>query len=415
MGANLARLRGFQKLVSVDEALKTFLAALPSKRLKTVKVDIHSVLNRISAEDVVAEEDLPSFDRSAVDGYAVKALDTVGASQFKPKNIKLTYGNKIRSSQASRVWTGNPIPEDADSVVMLEDTKKTDDKIEVSVQLTPGENVSKKGEDISKGNKALETGIRLRPQHLGLLAALGKAEVRIFEKPSIGIFATGDEIVEVGSKRKAHQVFDSNKVMISSMCRELGAETIDLGTTKDDIEQIARKLKYSLEKTDITITTGGTSVGAADLVPEAVNQTGKPGIIVHGVAMRPGMPTALALVQEKPVLILSGNPVAAFFGFEIFGRPLISRMLGLKKAEARPVVEAQITKRTTTALGRRTFVRVTVSHGEHVFSAEPVSARGSGMISTLTRANGYVVVPENREGLAKGENVSAYLFDSLIG
>lgn len=414
MGANLARFRGFQKLESVDEALSILLASAPSKKPKTVKLDLHSALNRVLAEDMIAEEDLPSFDRSAVDGYAVKASDTVGASQFKPKKIKLTNGNKIRSSQACQVWTGNPIFEGADSVVMLEDTKKINDKVEVSVQLTPGENVSKKGEDVSKGKKALEAGIRLRPQQLGLLAALGKAEVRVFEKPLIGIFATGDEIVEVGKKRGAYQVFDSNKVMISSMCRELGAEPVDLGTTKDDIDQIIRKLKHSLEKTDVTITTGGTSVGAADLVPEAVNKTGKPGVIVHGVAMRPGMPTALALVGEKPVLILSGNPVAAFFGFEVFGRPLMSRVLGFRNVEARPVVEAQITKRTTAALGRKTFVRVTVSHGEHGFFAEPISARGSGMISTLTKANGYVVVSENREGLVEGENVSVYLFGSLI-
>jgi molybdopterin molybdotransferase len=193
----------------------------------------------------------------------------------------------------------------------------------------------------------------------------------------------------------------------------LGAEPLDLGIARDDANEIFEKIKLGLEKADAVITTGGTSVGASDLVPEAVNRIGKPGVIVHGVAMRPAMPTALAIADGKPIIILSGNPVAAMIGFEVFMRPLICRMLGLKREERRPMVKAKMTRRISTFLGRKTFVRVHVfqHHGE--LFAEPISARGSGIISTMTRANGYVVVPENREGLEEGENVSVHLFDNV--
>ena len=218
--------------------------------------------------------------------------------------------------------------------------------------------------------------------------------------------------MEVGQKLKEDQVFETNRLIISSLCREIGAKPIDLGIAKDDAEEISEKIRLGLEKADIVITTGGTSVGVSDLVPTAINGMGKPGVIVHGVAMRPAMPTALAIIGNKPIIVLSGNPVAAMFGFEVFARPLILKMLGAEH-ESRPVVKAKLMRRTSTALGRKTFVRVRVFQRNDEFYAEPISARGSGVISTMTKANGYVIVPENREGLEEGETVLVYLFDAL--
>jgi molybdopterin molybdotransferase len=201
--------------------------------------------------------------------------------------------------------------------------------------------------------------------------------------------------------------------MLSAMCRELGAEPLELGIARDDVEEIAEKLKNGLAKADAAITTGGTSVGGLDLVPDAVNKLGKPGVVVHGVAMRPGMPTALGVVEGKPVMVLSGNPVAAIVGFEVFARPLISKMIGMKKEEPRPTVKAVMTRRVSSALGRKTFVRVKAFMKNGEVFAEPVSAKGSGAISTMTRGNGFVVVPENREGVAEGELVTVRLFGSV--
>jgi molybdopterin molybdotransferase len=407
------RLKGFQRLTSAEEALKIWFDALEIKKLKAATIPLHSALNRVLAEDIIAKEDLPRFDRSAVDGYAVKAEDTFGASQFKPKILKITAKNEIREKQTKQVWTGNPIPKGADAIVMLENTKTVDNEIEVWSPVTPGENVSRKGEDIKKGETAVEAGTRLKPHHLGLIAALGMEEVKVTEKPKIAILATGNELVEVGSKPSETQIFEANRIILSALCHELDAEPIDLGIAKDDIDEISRKLKHGLEKADAIMTTGGTSVGASDLVPEAVNKIGKPGVIVHGIAMRPAMPTALAVIEGKPIIILSGNPVAAVIGFEVFARPLIWRMLGLKQKETRPIIKAKITKRVTTTLGRKTFVRVHVFQREGEFFAEPISARGSGTISTMTKANGYVVVLENWEGLEEGEFVSVYLFDNV--
>jgi molybdopterin molybdotransferase len=409
----LVRLRGFQKLTTIEEAKKLFFKSLKIGRRKAEMVSVWSALNRVLAEDIDAEEDLPRFDRSAVDGYAVKAEDTFGASQFKPKTLKLTNAGELKSGEAKQVWTGNPLPKGSDAVLMLENVKLVgDSQIEVWTAVTPGENVSRRGEDIAKGEVAVKAGTRLKPHHLALISALGKSEVKVFEKPKVAILATGNELVEVGEKPREDQIYETNRVLLASLCHELGAEPLDLRIAKDDAEEISEKLKHGLEEADAVITTGGTSVGASDLVPTAINKLGEPGVLVHGIAMRPAMPTALAIVNDKPIIVLSGNPVAAFFGFEVFAKPLILKMLGIKN-EPRPVVTARLTRRTSTALGRKTFVRVRVFQQNGEFFAEPISARGSGIISTLTKANGYIVVPENHEGLEEGETVQVHLFDPL--
>jgi len=409
----LVRLKGFQKLTFVDDALRIWLNVLQVKRCSEVTVPLNEALNRVLAEDIVAKEDLPRFDKSAVDGYALKAEDTTGASQFKPVIFQITEVEKVNSKQARQVWTGNPIPKGANTAVMIENTKRRDGKLEVWVQLAPGENVSKKGEDVKKGENVVKAGTRLKPYHLALLSALGNGEVKVVEKPRIAILATGNELAEAGSNLSGSQIFESNSIMLSAMCHELGAEPVDLGIAKDDVDEIAEKLRTGLQNCDAVITTGGTSVGGVDLVPDAVNKVEKPGIVVHGMALRPAMPTALAVLEGKPVMILSGNPVAAIVGFEVFARPLICKMLGMSKEEPRPVVTAVMARKVATALGRKTFVRVRVLRKNGELLAEPVSARGSGAISTMTRGNGFVIVPENREGVTEGEHVTVHLFGNV--
>jgi molybdopterin molybdotransferase len=408
----LARLKGFQRLVTVDDALEKFLSAFQS-RPKRILVPINSALNRVLAEDIIANTDLPRTDRSAVDGYAVNADDSVGATQSKPRTFRLVDADVLTEKQAKQVWTGNSIPQHANAVVMLENTRQVGKEIEVWTEVTPWENVSRKGEDTRKGEIAVKAGTRLKPQHLGLAAALGFANVRVFEKPRIAILATGDELAELGGPLLQDQIFDTNRLVLSALCTELGAETLDLGIARDNVEEISEKLISGLKKSNAVITSGGTSVGGLDLVPECVNRIGKPGVIVHGVAMRPGMPTALAVVKKKPIIILPGNPAAAMLGFEVFGRPLLSKMLGMKKDDSRPLLKARIARRITTTLGRKNLVRVRVFQKNGEFIAEPISARGSGLISTMTKANGYAIVPENLEGLEEGDIVLVRIFDNL--
>jgi len=408
------RLKGFEKLTGVDEALSIFLKQLRLKRLEPIQIPVEEALRRVAAENFVAKTDLPPFNRSAVDGYAIRAENTFEASQFSPKDLKVTQGDRIGKKEARPVWTGNPIPKGADAVVMLEHTKSVQNKIEVWTPLTPGENVSKKGEDVRKGEVAVEAGTRLQPHHLGLLAALGATRVSVVKKPKVAVLSTGDELVELGCKSKPNQIVDVNRLIFSSMCLELGAEPLDVGIARDDVNEIKMKVEEGLERADVTITTGGTSVGYADLVPAAVNQIGTPGVVVHGIAIRPGMPTALAILHGKPVLILSGNPVAAMIGFEVFARPILLTLLEVK-SEHRPVVKARITRRVAAALGRRVFLRVHTFERDCEFFADPVRVKGAGVLSTMTKANGYVIVPESREGLDEGELVTVHLFDKVGG
>jgi molybdopterin molybdotransferase len=407
----LARLKGFKKLTNVDVALFSFLEQLKPKRLSSERIPIQAALGRVTAEGIQAKYHLPPFDRSAVDGYALKAKDTFGVSTFNTKIFELTQ-NQVRKNEARELWTGNPVPEGADAVAMLEYTKKFENKIELTIAVTPGENVSKTGEDVTKGDVAIRAGTKLNPHHLGLLAALNEAHVEVVKKPKVAILATGNELVELGKKLKHGQIVETNRMIFSSMCTELGAEPSKLGIAKDDLEEIIAKIKEGLDGADAIITTGGTSVGYPDLVPTAVNQIGKPGIIVHGIAMRPGMPTALAILEGKPVFILSGNPVAATIGFEVFARPVLLRLLGIKK-ESRPVIRAKLIRRIAAALGRRVFLRVRVIERGGGFFAEPVRIKGSGVLTTMTKANGYVIIPENREGVEEGEIVDVHLFYSI--
>ena len=408
----MARLKGFQKLTLIDEALQKWLNILQIKPRETT-VPLSEALHRVLAAGLTAKEDLPRFDKSAVDGYALKAEGTTGASQFKPVPFQITEAEEVGAKQARQIWTGNPLPKGANAVVMIEHTRKSDGRLEVSVQLAAGGNVSKKGEDVKQGENILEAGTRLNPYHLALLAAMGNNSVKVAEKPRVAILATGNELAEAGSKPVGSKIFDSNRVMLAAMCRELGAEPVDLGIAKDDLAEIGEKLKMGLRSCDVVITTGGTSVGGLDLVPDVVNNSGKPGVVVHGVALRPAMPTAVAALDGKPVMILSGNPVAAVIGFEVFARPLICKMLGMKQTEPRPTLNAVMTRKVAAALGRRTFVRVRVTRRNGEFLSEPVSARGSGAISTMTRGNGFVIVPENREGVAEGEVVTVHLFGEM--
>jgi molybdopterin molybdotransferase len=409
----LVRLKGFQKLTPVEDALQAFLNSLNIQPTPKTIVRTADALDRVLAEDIIARTDLPRFDRAAMDGYAVRAEDTIGATQYKPRLFQFTKEDTITPNQTKQVWTGNPMPKDADAVVMLEDTETTKARLEVWTPLTPGQNVSKRGEDILKGQTAIPAGTRLKPHHLGLVAGLGETHLKVHEKPRVAIIATGNELAELGTRLQENQIYETNKLALSALCQENGAEPLDLGIAKDDIIDITERLRAALEKADLTLTSGGTSVGGPDLVPEAVNNLGKPGIIIHGIAMRPAMPTALAAINQKPLIILPGNPVAAIIGFEVFARPILAKLQGLKYAEPRPTVQAEMTRRTATALGRKNYVRVHIHNKNGRLYAEPISAKGSSMLSTMTRSNGYVIVPEDREGLEKDEIVQVHVFDTI--
>jgi len=409
----LVRLKGFVKLTSIEKALELFFKQINPQKLESELVLVKNGHGRILARDVVAEKDLPPFNRSAVDGYAVKAESTFNASTFQPKTLKIVEKKTVGNGEAKPIWTGQPLPEGSDSVIMLEHTRKlNENEIAVLKAVAKWENVSLKGEDVKAGETAVKAGTRLKPQHLGLLAALGIEKVEVTKQPKVAVFATGNELVELGQVPSKNQIIETNRLIIFWLCRELGAEPIDLGIVSDDEALIREKILEGAEKADVVITTGGTSVGKADLVPSSLRSIDPSSIIVHGIAMRPAMPTALAVVRNKPVIVLSGNPVAAMIGFEVFARPLILKMLGAEE-EVRPRLKAKITRRVAGVLGRKVFLRVKVYESNGEFYAEPIRTTGSGVLTTMTKANGYVVIPENREGLEKNEIVTVHIFDNI--
>ena len=410
----MARLKGFQELTPVIEALNKFFGILKLKRLNTAFIPVEKALGQVTAKEIIAQTNLPPFNRSAVDGYALKAKDTIEASQFHPKTLSLIEKEVVEEREAKETWTGNAIPEGADAVVMLEHTKKTDDGIEVIVSLTPGANVSKKGEDVEKGKIVMGAGVRLTPYDLGLLAALGMEKVEVVRKPKAAILATGSELVALGDNLKPNQIVEVNSIILSGMCAELRVEAFSLGIAKDDENEIREKINEGLAEADMVITTGGTSVGIHDLVPKILEQIEPHSVVVHGIAMRPSMPTALAVVHKKPVIILSGNPVAAVIGFEVFARPLIQKLLGTKNEE-RVKLRAKLTRRVAGVLGLRVFLRVKLVEKDGEFLAEPIRVKGSSIITTMTKANGYVIIPEDREGLRKDEVVTVHLFGTVTG
>ncbi len=416
------RMEGFPTLVSFKESRLKLAEVIKYRILETIDVALEDALNMVCAEDVLAPIDLPEFDRSAVDGYAVVAEDTFGSSPNNPVELKLIGRAhagmnpsdipRVNRGEAVEIYTGAYLPEGANAVVMVEHVNKSDGSIEVLYPVSPYQNVSKKGEDYKKGDLVIKKGTRIRPWHIGALAALNIPKVKVLRKPRLAILSTGSELVEVGSELKLGNVVNSSKPMLKSLLKEIGCEVLDLGTVPDDLEIIKESIKKGLSMADGVIITGGTSVGELDLVPEAINSLGKPGLVVHGIMMRPAKPTGFGIIDNKPVFILSGLPVAALVGFHNFIKPAVYMMLGLPE-EPKITIRGRLTRRVANPHGVRSFVRVRVIRNGDSYYVEPFMLTGSGLISTLTKANGMLVIPEELEGYDEGEEVEVELFQPI--
>lgn len=409
------------KHMPVDAALKKFLSNVGWSKvsLPAEYVSLPDAQNRVLADDLASRVDMPPFVRAAMDGYAVKAGDTRGVSSKRPALLdvigRITAGQdalyRVEAGKAVAIATGARIPEGADAVVMVEHTELENNTVKVFREIERGKNVALKGEDVRKGQVLLKKGTWLTAQDVGLIAAVGIDKVPVFKKPKVAVFATGSELAEPGSTLDDTCIFESNRYMMSSMVREFGGEPVDLGICKDDRELISTKLREAL-KFDMVVVSGGTSVGEKDYVPDIINTIGKPGLLVHGVAMRPGSPTGLGIVNGKPIILSPGYPVSSFVAFYTFGRPLLLKML---KTEGPPM--AKLIARMAAGIHMhqemRTFVRVNVVKTNGIYLAEPVSASGASLLSTLTNSNGMVIV-DNKSKLAKGEKVEVIPLRNIV-
>jgi len=412
---------GRQETLSVQEAKKLLLKQV-SGELKIEEVELHDAYFRVLAEDIISPEDLPGFPRSTVDGYAVKAEDTYGASETMPVLLsvkgEVVMGKvpefSVGSGETAYVPTGGMLPEGTDSVVMIEDTNKLDETtIEVYKAVAVGENVIQADEDIKKSEPILYKNKRLRPQDIAALSAVGISKLRVFAKPKVSIIATGDEIVPVDAPKTRAQIRDVNSYMLVGMVLSEHCEPIRFGIIADDKELLYDTVYKATEQSDVVLITGGSSVGTRDFTRDVIESLGEPGILFHGVQMKPGKPLMAGLVKGKFIFGLPGHPVAVGICFDVFVRPLLRKLSGIVENAAVPekkITEAVLTTNVPSRFGRQEYVRVKLFKNNDTLFAEPIFGK-SALIKTLVDADGVIVVPKESNGFYEGQKVEVILFE----
>jgi len=374
-------------------------------------VGIDEALNRILSKDLVAEDNIPPFRRSTVDGYAVRSENTIGCSESLPAFLQLMGETRmgegtdllIGQDQTVYVPTGGIVPNGADAVCMIEHTENFDGEIAIQTPMKPLENLVDVGDDVSKGECVLKKGTRILSQHIGAIAALGIAEVPVFTKVKVSIISTGDELVAPGSPLRLGQIRDSNTDSLRAMVTSIGCEIVMVDRIKDEFESIQSALKQAIDSSDVVMISGGSSVGNHDMTPEIINSLGEPGILVHGIAIKPGKPTMLANVNGKAVFGLPGHPASCIIAYKAIVEPFIQHDLqGVVQKEF--VVQATSGFQMHVSSGRDVYYMVSLEETDQGWIAMPVHGK-SGMVSLLSKADGYIEIPMEKEGLEKGEQV----------
>ena len=406
---------GFSKLTSLEEALTKLFGRIKPNPIK--EVEVVEALNRVLGEDIESQMNIPPFNRSAMDGYAVKAEDTFGASPNNPKKINLigvieigeTSDLILDNGEGIRISTGAPIPKGANAVIKIEDTEIINEEISLYVALVPRKNISYAGEDIKRGTQILYKGTVLKAEHIALLSSLGFRTIKVTKRPTVSVFASGDELIEPGSTIEPGKIYNSNTPMISSLVKIYGGTIIRGETVEDSKEVIKKKLIDSENDSQVIIFTGGTSVGTKDYLPEIVRECGV--VLVHGIAMRPGSPVLIGELNQTLIFCLPGTPVAAYICFLQIVGPAIKKFLGCTNCDPRTKVIAHIKKDVpVSSLGFLHHLRVKINITENQLVAHPVKLKGSGVISSLTESDGIVEILPHQEGLKKGEKVIVKLF-----
>ena len=426
----------FLNVIDRDEAERRFRSVLNLRPLPPVAVPLAEALGRVLADDVVAPVDVPSFDRSNVDGYAVRAEDTFGASEDRPRRMRLlgeilapgrVPSGPVGPACAMTIATGAMVPRGADAVVMVEHTDAQQQELVVRRPVTPGANISYAGTDIGHGETVLRRGDLLTARETGVLAALGLDQVRAVRQPRVAIISTGNELIPPGASMRPGLVYDSNATILADTVRELGAEPVMLGIVADDHDLLRRAMKQALAY-DVVLLSGGTSKGEGDLSYRVVGELGPPGIVAHGVALKPGKPLCLAAVTDGPrtipVVVLPGFPTSAIFTFQEVVAPVIRALAG-RAAEPATVLRAHLPMRVNSERGRTEYLLVGLVPaplaGDALTSADSGVAgartglvafpmgKGSGSVTTFSRADGYVVIPRQQEYLQAGAPVDVHL------
>jgi len=413
----------FRKLVSFHEAKQILKRSFSPIPVGVEEFFLSKAHNRILANDILSPIDVPPFDRSTVDGYAVKAADTFGADEDHPITLKLcghvTIGAPpnvvVEKETTVETVTGAPLPKGADAVVMLEYVIRRENSVSIHRPVSKGENVMKAGSDIHRGETVLNKGQTLSSREIGVLAALGLTQVEVYTRPKVAILSTGEEIIEPGKPLPPGKIYDINAHTLSAAVLECGGQPINLGIIPDNINQLKAALKKALDLADIVVTSGGVSVGPKDIVPEVLDTLGAPGIIVCGIAVKPGKPTTIAMINEKLVFSLPGHPTSSLLMFYLIVRPILCQMTGIHE-KAPLTLKAIAATKMFPARGRRTFVMVSLAYNKSgKLLALPVPLGLSGAITTLAKADGFVEIEEKKQFIDAGEEVTVCLFKPKNG
>ena len=380
-------------------------------QVKTEEIPLVETVGRILAEDIVADVDLPDFPRTTVDGYALQGASTFGASESNPAFLAVTGSVAMGESlevtigpgEAVRIATGGMLPQGADSVVMVEHTQVIDDTtIEVYRSVAPGQNMIAIGEDIKKQSRMLMQGQTIRPQEAGLLAALGKQKVAVFQKPVIGIISTGDEIIPINASPSLGQIRDINTYTLTGLIDEAGAQAISFGIVRDDFETLFEKCRLALDQCDMILISGGSSVGARDFTVDVLSALQDAKILVHGISISPGKPTILAKAHGKAFWGMPGHVVSAMIVFSRVVKPFVEHLSGQTAGQKKELrLQAKLSRNVASRQGRIDFIRVQLRLEEGRLWADPVLGK-SGLISTMVFADGLLEIDINTEGLNKG-------------
>jgi molybdopterin molybdotransferase len=406
------RMRGFRDRAEVDDVLRLLkerLSPLPAEN-----VGLHEGAGRVLAVDLMAPIPVPPFDRAAMDGYALRGEETFGAGSYNPLELEVVgvslpgkpFAQVVGKGQAIRIMTGAPLPQGTDAVLPAEMAEENGGKVQMMEAVPPGRHVSHKGEDVQAGSVVFPAGRTLRPQDVGILAALGISPISVIRRSTVAIIITGDELLPCGSKPKGFRIVDSNSVMLEALVRRDGGQPKVPPIVPDRREAVCAAILGA--EGDVLLISGGSSVGQEDHAPRVLAEVGE--LTIHGLALRPASPAGLGfLAGNRPVFLLPGNPVSCLCAYDLFAGPAVRRLGGKSMEMPYRSASLPLASKLVSAVGRVDYVRVKIHEGR----VTPLATSGASILSSTTRADGFVLVPRASEGLAAGEIVRVYFYDDM--
>jgi molybdopterin molybdotransferase len=404
------RMRGFTHRTSVEVCRRWIDVHTAALEAETVAVN--EAAGRVLAEEILSDVDVPGFDRSAMDGYALRGEETVGAGDYSPLSFRLigeslpgaAYAGSVGPGEAVRIMTGAPLPEGADAVLPAEFAEEAGGAVHATEAAPPGKNVGRRGEDIAAGSRILSKGRRLRPQDLGVLASIGRGRVEVVRPPRVRLVVTGDELLPAGSRPTGYRIADSNSWMLEALIRRDGGVPLTAPIVPDQPEALRAALVEG--GVDMVLVSGGSSVGTEDHAPRLLAEVGE--LAIHGVAMRPSSPAGMGRIDGALVFLLPGNPVSCLCAYDFFAGRAIRRLGGRSGEFPHAMVRARLRRKIASAVGRVDYTRVRVV-GEEV---EPLAISGASILSSTTRADGFTIVPADSEGFPAGAEVTVLLYET---